>query len=1481
MAVTPEIGVGNLELQQQLNNLIAERTKILEQHNAIMTSHNQLIAAMSSKLKEQQDAAGGAAKANTDVNKSLEEVTKSSKTATSTIGTLGSSFKKLSSVTGSAWSGLKKFGGMLKSVASASFGAVGFVAKFAMRFAELGKAIVAFPFAMLNGFIGMANSLPSGPSPIALQIEEIRKAFGDVSANEGKLVKSSLEAVRGEMHNFAGTGLSVARMFGYGPEGIAAAMKEFQAIAESLGPSLNRLQDDIKGNIPELLALTRGFTGSADATAAMLKHAKSLGKDGTQEIIHATSMAQRMGKQYGINSKIIGKSVGEMSKDISNFGSMSTKQMTAASVYTSKLGIEIQDLSNVMNKFLNFEDAAKGAAEMAQAFGMNVDTMELMKGGPEAIEAMRKAFFASGKSIESLSNAERKLLEQQTGLAGASLEAAFAASSQGTAYDEIAASAEDAGSIQERQIDVMKELAKSIDRVFGSGGDTFSSFGDAMTKGFTDGFMRAKPMYELLRNIRRSLRATYLIFRDIGKQFVTSFPGLQKFLTSLSKIFNPAGISVLMRNFGENLSKLMSDISNPNKKDSAVAKFLDNIKKSFSNFFSKNGAAAKGVVSGGKTILSTVWSIFSQLLTVGIDQITKGIEAFLQSDFIKTLAGGIQGAGSALGSAFGRLWDSLGKAWDTIWPLLEPKLSALGTWLKEKFMSLLGSLFSADTAGLVSSAAGLFSGPVGIGVAGAMAAGLTPVLTGALKDVVKSAFSAVFSSVDKDVGKDNSADAVKKAAEQAEAVSAKGIDWKSAAAKVVGVVVFVGAMLALMPLFIEYLKYIAPKLAGLKISDIAMSALVMTVAIGMFIGAMAVIKKLSAATKVPIGVGTIIKGVIGIGAVVVVAAGTALLVSKVLNGINGEDLKKKSDALDGLVMMGIKMAAAGALLGIALTNPISAAVVAAGILALGAVILATVEALTPVIKILASIKIENPVIFEKVSKTIIGLANVGANLASAVGSIMESLPKPDWFSDAEDDSRMFKDSMTIVNDMIKNLTAPIDKAKETITSVLSQLGNVDEQKVKVVTGLIGSILPPLFNFMGTSAKVFSEIAKNATDSEGNISTSKIQHMVTAFSSITKSLFSADLITNINDTITTMLSAVESLVIPKSFNQKARVIESVMSMLSTFISMGSTVIGLMKERPIENESSGISSLESMDLTQIFGVLQKIAESIPDNMKTIVGGMAKLLELPILGQYGAKGKMETLKVMLDTATGFINALTGISVDDGTLNKVHDSMTILFNTFSYDFKLYNQLEAILAGVGSLALLGKDIVGFNQTDAKRLTDVFYSAADLVKNISGSGEENLAGKITLGLSNANVLFLNPTLPDLITKLGQISNSAKGINTDGLGNLSTVAEKASELGKILANFVGALPLDSFELSNLIYSYVDGINSIVNVGETFANSKSFDALVQLTDTLGKSQTVTVDAQGVTYSLSVTVSIDAEKLAENLVKTGKLKETLGLK
>ena len=289
------------------------------------------------------------------------------------------------------------------------------------------------PFKIMGGLVGMAQSGGGGgPSPIRLELEAIRKEYGSLASNEGKALASVQQQVQAASKNLGGTGLSLAKVFGRGKKGVAEAMKQAGEIAKALGPAFNGLQDAFKKNAAELTMLTRGFTGSADATAAMLRHAKALGKDGTKYITEIAGMAQTMGKQFGISAKVIGKGMGEMMKNISDFGHMAKKEMLAAATYAGKLGLEIKDLAGVMNKFLNFEDAAEGAAQMAQAFGMNVDAMELMKGGPEAIDEMRRAFFESGKSLEDMSAAERKLLEQQTGLTGAALESAFAAESQGT-----------------------------------------------------------------------------------------------------------------------------------------------------------------------------------------------------------------------------------------------------------------------------------------------------------------------------------------------------------------------------------------------------------------------------------------------------------------------------------------------------------------------------------------------------------------------------------------------------------------------------------------------------------------------------------------------------------------------------------------------------------------------------------------------------------------------------------------------------------------------------------------------------------------------------------------------------------------------------------------------------------------------------------------------------------------------------------------
>jgi len=1568
MANTPDIGVGNLDLHQQLNNLLVERNKILEQQNAVLTAHNQLIAAMTQRLKDQQAAAGGAAKANAELNASLGVSAKSAEETAQSIDELAKSLDEGSKSSFSFMGALKTVGSTLSGVVSVAFGAVEVISNLAKSFFTYGLAIASIPFGILNGLIEWANTLPSGINPILLQIEEIRKAFGDIAQNEGKLLYGSIREIRGEMRNFAGTGLSVRRMFGYGPEGIAKAMQEFQAIAEALGPSLNRLKDEITGNIPELLALTRGFTGSADATAAMLKHAKSLGRDGTKEIIRATSIAQRMGKQYGINAKVIGKAVGEMSKDISNFGSLSIESMTAAAVYASKLGLEIQDLGNVMNKFLNFEDAAKGAAEMAQAFGMNVDTMQLMKGGPEAIEEMRRAFFASGRTIESLSNAERKLFEQQTSLTGASLEAAFAAETQGLSYSQIADSAEEAGSIQEQQLKVMKELAKSIDRVFGSGGDQFKSFGAAMSKGFMDGMTRAKPMYELLRNIRRALISTYWAFRDIGRIFVTSFPGLQKFLSSLAKFFSRDNFGKLLGSFKKDFTALMSDLSDPSKKDSAIARFMDNIKKSFGNFFSSNSSILKGVVDGGKTVLLTVWSIFNQILLVGLETISKGLETFLSSDFLDTIGAGVNGATSELFAVFGKLWQQLGQAWDRIWPVLKPRLIKLGVWIKDTFIEILESVFGLEKGQIVKSfdsfiesfkeaapyIAGLMLLPLAGPLLSAMGGLLGGVFMAAGKLISNFALGPLMTGLGSISGMVNGSAAAAGAAGGAAGAVAGPTFFamlKSASA-------VLGVVAVLLPAMVLYIHMITPLIQTLDYSMFPKLGLTLLALAGMAVTGAIMIATLSIVDKIPKDYKSLIIGIGVIGLVILALTGVTAIAVSALEDFTPDTVEKISKALLSMSLMAVGMTVAALAIGAIIIGGsiFGGLAIVAGITAMASVIIGTIKAMMPVIKLLMTANIPNPDSFKAVADVLVGLMSSMGNFAGAVLDIVSLAPDSGWLTPSEQDSRDFVNSLNAINRLIGQLIEPLEKTKEIISMIMSTLfaGGVSESKIKAATDFVSSILPPLFQFMGSSTEIFSKIASVATDKDGKIDGEKLKLVVDAFSNVSNVLFSTDLSGKIHEAVNQMLTMTTSLKVPENFENNSKLITSSIGFITSFIEIGSKIIGLIgKEIPVDDVEEGISTVGRMDLEGIFGVLDRIARSVPENMYFIAQGIEGLLSIPALSSRGVGGKLDALKSMFEAASGFIEMINGLGPMTEAQGKFFKSVAFFSSIFSNGSSSDNIKRAI-SGIASIALAGREAKGFNKSAINLLEDVFDGAADLIKTIQGTdavdsamlttkltgissavtnpwliatigaignigivamkvkgfnvataqllantfsgaadliktfagkengvGAEDLTSAITTGLENMNTMFVNDKIEPIIKNLGKISKLAVGVNVDGLSNLASVAEKTAYLGQSIGGFVSHLPKDANEMTQIVIAYVEGFNQLIGIGEAFASSKSFEALMSLSSQLSDAKTVTVEANGVTYTFNVNVTIDAEKLAEKIIKTDQVKNQMGIK
>ena len=629
---------GQLKIQQEINKALQARGALLSAQNKQLSSQAQLYKEICSAM-ECEDLDGVSERLGT-IQEGLRQAAADAEDAG---GSIESSMNKGQKATNEAGKSVKK--GILDGLSAAKVAAVGFgvgivsgvrsaikqikglaksIGNVTKSLANVGKAVVSIPFKMMSGLIGMAQSGGGGgPNPIKVALEEIRGEFGSLASNEGQAVASALGQLKGQMNDLGGTGIKLSKVFGRGKAGLAEAMKYVSEIAKAAGPALNGLMDTFKQSAGVLAAYTKGLTGSAEGTAAILKHFKAMGDDPVEAMDAMASQAVLMGKQFGVSAKVIGKSMAEMVKDVSHFGHLSTKELAATATYAAKLGIEIKDLGAVTDKFLNFEDAAQGAAQLQQAFGMTVDSMELMKGGAAAIDELRKGFHNAGKSIKDLSAAERRLLEQQTGLNGAALDAAFAADKQGLSYAELSDAAGENEEKQLTQAEAMKELADSIQKTFGGGGGgkTFKGFFDAFVQGFTKGIKKSSEFRKVMKNIRKSLKIVYKAGKDIGKMFVKMFPGVKQMLKGLAGLFDPKHYQKLMTKVKDIFKQFFKDVATDPK--AGTEKFIERMKAAFKEFFGDRKGAASELKKGMSTFAKTMGAILKVLGMLALKGITK------------------------------------------------------------------------------------------------------------------------------------------------------------------------------------------------------------------------------------------------------------------------------------------------------------------------------------------------------------------------------------------------------------------------------------------------------------------------------------------------------------------------------------------------------------------------------------------------------------------------------------------------------------------------------------------------------------------------------------------------------------------------------------------------------------------------------------------------------------------------------------------
>ena len=728
------------------NPLIKEQLDGIEDQAGIMARFQRVLEAVTAANKAFKDSFNGQSAHIAEVTASTKEnadatdkATNSTNNATEAVDKAAKSNKNLAAKLGVAAAGvfgLKSafFGtiGVIKNSAMAIFGIIGALGKFAM-------AIITFPFRLLSGIIAFANQY-AGDVTLIMAIEEVRKQFGNLATNEARSVMESFRDLRRSSGDLADSGLSLRRVFGGGQAGLAAAVNFLRENAEALGARFSVLHDQFNSFGDELVIFNKGMGLSGEQFAGLATRAISSGRHIGQVLFETANLSLQLGERFGINAKLISRDMADMASDFQNFGSLSQQELATTAVYARKLGLEIKDLQGVIGTFDNFADAATNAAKLAQAFGANVDALEMLNTEDSAkrIDMLRQSFFAAGHSIENLDRQERALLATTTGLTGSALEMAFAQRNIGLSYDNIATAVQDAGEAPLSTEQSMSKLADSINRVY-EVGESFTSFWDAFTKGFAKGLAYFSEWRQVFRQIRRSLQETHFAARQLAADIVHFIPGLHSLRNALLEIFAPGKMRQFIQGFKDPLIDLFTNL-NPDNGSSAVGRFFVAIKRHFRETFGQSGDT---IINLLKDSFKTALGFFGQFIVGiipeimrGMTAILNGIAGFFRGDFSSWIANITSPIGLMFVEAFKGLGDAFTQNLPALVTALKSALWAVFDRVKPWLMTamyVLGGLFVARAiiAGTIAGLASTLSVSL-------LAAGFSK-----LKDLVVGMFSGL------------------------------------------------------------------------------------------------------------------------------------------------------------------------------------------------------------------------------------------------------------------------------------------------------------------------------------------------------------------------------------------------------------------------------------------------------------------------------------------------------------------------------------------------------------------------------------------------------------------------------------------------------------------------------------------------------------------------------------------------------------------
>lgn len=1502
------------KLQEELNSLVEAQTKSLRSQLDVSRQMVESVGQMTNNssetvdnLQKQQEFLEKAAESAQKMGskgvtaKFAEALKKSHKSSDGLAVSLKKTVKMLPGFAAFAgiWSGFTA--GIMGTVNSLKlFGSTTLTALEALG--QLAISVISFPFKILSNLINFASQ-GGGDNGLRQALEDIRKEFGDLHKSSSAAIISIARGMKGELAN---TGISVYRTFGR----LAERLKTIAEYAKNMGAAFANVSRQFVENGEVIGAYIKGLHFTEDGQKALAARSQALGVGMAELSRQVANYSVQLADEFGQSAAQVSQDVGDMMSDFEHFGGMAPQVLSQISVYARRLGVEMKGLLGIVDQFDNFEGAATSAAQLTQAFGLQLDALQLLKAQDpaERTELIRKSFFAAGRSVENMTRQERALLAAQTGLEASTLDLVFSAKNQGLSYDQVKKKSEGARKSQLTQAESLQKIAGAIERLVRSGSMGGGGFFERFFQGFERGIIRTTEFRKLMINIRIALRQTYLAGMEVGRAFVRLFPGIQQLLGGLQDLFDRNRFREMTKSLRTIFRDFFTSLTSTSGRDS-FKNLMDRLKAMFWNYFNGSTPAGRGILEGVRKFSKAASVIIAGMVREAAKGVTAGIHFI--SDLLsgrKSLTGGSAAKG-ALGFVTDLLEPIIG-ALKEAWPPLVEALTQL--WEEEIWPRARDFLVShAGTIATVLFGPALLralAGGIAGAVGGAFVKGLTQGLTSAVaevaasgttKSVVTKALTGMFK------GASTAATAsVGQAGATAAAATGNPAANPAATANMLRIGAFIAVgMLAVVTAIAILAEY-------MRARDLTPTQ--MFTAAGVVAAAGGVMLELAGVVLIASAAGEAIKAaqagfLVGMAAIGVIAVALGLGIPLIVDSLSGFTPQQLTSSMQAMAAGAVFIAAAAGILvvaaaigaGIAATGGAALAAAGAGMLAIGATLGLMVIGIRQVIKSASEISV--PPDFDRkfdiFSKALGAILDFG-QLITDIASSSSSGSLRSWITGSGPD-----DQIDVLVQLNRTMASMSTIMTQLVSNVLAQVRSLsaapeDLKKAEIfgtvmtaISGMMSSLAAPSALLSGSGGILSSLIG---SDLAGNLSNYSIfiENMGVSL---------GNLIRDIMGSFGNILSSGGGTFTDSS--------------LKAFEVIGNilTVVGTMGRNLISIVNSQFAGLDSGQLRERAAVVGEVVGTMMASIFTgggsggLISAVSQLMTQLVssLGDLSATDarKLTTFGPVLVAAFGAIGSIASAVADIsamvssmpaaaqgealGTVNVIVQNM--LSGVQGLATSLLNSIRDVFGDMsaGRVASLTQGVTAFKGM-IEAVVQLPSTLKTLYDTLTEGGPENEYPAMMQRLGSMISLFYDrgageASLPELFrvvagafTGLPEITGDpATKIDmlTKGLSSLNAIREiDFAAISRSIESNAEFIKNESFSsIGTNVRAMVDEVNSIAHdLGaiEAVNINTSLKALAGRLG-LGDSEELTIRNRDFTIAVNVAVHIDAQELERTMV------------